>query len=74
MSIWEGFFKVSFFFSEKIRADLLALPISKEAKEIIKSAKPMGKTMRFLPIIFEISDDKQLNDIYILAQFRKENI
>jgi len=74
LSIWEGFFKVAFFFSEKIRNELLALPISKEAKEIIKNTEPMGKTMRFLPITFEISDDKQLDDIYVLAQFRKENI
>jgi len=74
LSIWEGFFKVAFFFSEKIRAELLALPISKETEEIIKSAEPRGKTMRFIPITFEISDDKQLDDVYVLAQFRKENI
>lgn len=74
LSIWEGFFKVAFFFSEKIRAEILALPISNEAKEIIKNTEPMGKTMRFLPITFEISDNKQLQDVYILAQFRKENI
>jgi len=74
LSIWEGFFKVSFFFSADIRDELLALPISQEAEEIIKNAKPMGKTMRFLPVTFEVSDDKQLKDVYILAQFRKENI
>ena len=74
LSIWEGFFKVAFFFSVKLRAGLLALPISKETEEIIKSAEPMGKTMRFIPITFEISDDKQLGDVYVLAQFRKENI
>ena len=74
LSIWDGFFKVSFFFSGKIQDELLALPISADAKEIIKNAEPMGKTMRFLPIIFDISDDKLLHDIYILAQFRKENI
>ena len=52
----------------------MALPISKEAIKLIKNAKPMGKTMRYIPITFDIRDDKQLNDIYILAQFRKENI
>ena len=74
LSIWEGFFKIAFFFSTETRAELLALPISQEAEEIIKNAKPMGKTMKFIPITFEISDDKQLEDLYILAQFRKENI
>ena len=74
LSIWDGFFKVSFYFSEKIRDELLALPITNESKEIIKNAVTNGKTMRFIPIIFDIDDDKQLDDVYILAQFRKENI
>lgn len=74
LSIWNGFFKVSFFFSEKIRNELLALPISSVTKELITSADSMGKTMKFLPIIFDISEEKQLADIYILVQFRKEKI
>lgn len=74
LSIWDGFFKVSFYFSEKIRDELLALPITNESKELIKNAVTNGKTMRFIPIIFDIDDDKQLDDVYILAQFRKENI
>jgi hypothetical protein len=74
LSIWEGFFKVSFFFSEKIRDELLSLPITKTNKEIINNTVTNGKTMRFLPIIFDVDSDKQLNDIYILSQFRKENI
>jgi len=74
ISIWEGFFKIAFFFSTETRAELMALSISEEAIELIKNAKPMGKTMRYIPITFDIRDDKQLNDIYTLAQFRKENI
>ena len=74
LSIWDGFFRVAFFFSAKVQEELLALPISDEAKEIITSTKPMGKTMRFLPIAFDIDNAKQLNDIYILSKFRKENI
>lgn len=74
LSIWEGFFKVSFFFSTKVQEELLVLPISQDAKSIIKNAKPMGKTMKYIPVIFDISDEKQLNDVYVLMQFRKENI
>ena len=74
LSIWEGFFKVSFFFSEKIRADLMNLPITEGAKEKIEYAETMGKTMRFIPIVFDISDDKLIGDLYILAQFRKEKL
>lgn len=74
LSIWEGFFKVSFLFSEKTRAELLSLPLSEETKEVISGTEPSGKTMKYLPIIFDITDDNQLDDVYVLAQFRKENI
>jgi len=52
----------------------MALPISKETEKLIKNAKPMGKTMKYIPITLDISDEEQLEDVYILAQFRKENI
>jgi len=74
LSIWEGFFKVSFFFSEKARDKLLTLSISEDTKDLIRNIQPPGKKMRFLSIIFDVENDKQINDIYILAQFRKENI
>jgi len=74
LSIWEEAFRVSFFFSEKVRAELLSLPITEAAKEIINNTEANGKTMKFLSIIFDITDDSQLNDVYVLAQFRKENI
>lgn len=74
LSIWEGFFKVSFFFSAIIQDELLHLPISEEAKCIIKNANPMGKTMRYLPIIFDVYNNNQLNDLFVLMTFRKENI
>ncbi|MFT3985488.1 MAG: DUF3788 family protein [Lachnospiraceae bacterium] len=74
LSIWEGFFKVSFFFSAKIRIKLLSLPISTNAKEIIKNTEATGKTLKSISIIFDINDVCQLNDVYVLAEFRKENI
>lgn len=74
LSIWEGFFKVSFFFNEKTRNELLDLPISKEVKEMIRSIEPHGNKMPFLSVIFDVSNDKQLDDILVLSQFRKENI
>ena len=74
LSIWSGFFKVSFFIGSDIQGELLALPISQNTKEQIKDAKPMGKTMRFLPIVFDISDEGQLSDLYILSEFRKTRV
>ncbi len=74
LSIWAGFFKTSFFFSANSKSELLTLPISQEAKEVIKNAKPMGKTMRSIPVVLDINVEKQLDDIYILSEYRKEKI
>lgn len=74
LSIWEGFFKVSFNFKFETREELLNLPISDEAKDMIGNAEVSGKTLKFIPVIFDVDDEKQLNDIYVLMQFRKENI
>jgi hypothetical protein len=71
LSIWEGFFKVSFFFSAGVRDELQSLPISEETKEIIKNAQPMGKTARFIPLVMDIDNDRQLSDVYAIAEFRK---
>lgn len=74
LSIWEGFFKVSFYFNDNIRPELLNLGLSDDVKEIIENAKPMGKTMRFIPLTIDVKTDKQLENIYILAKYRKNNI
>ena len=70
-SIWNGFFKTSFYFPASVQDELLKLPISRETKEIIKNAKPMGKSMRFFPVVLDIKSDGQLSDVYEIAQFRK---
>jgi len=74
LSIWEGFFRISFFFSTSVKDELQNLPISQETKEIIENAKPMGKTMRFIPVVMDIKTDQQLSDVYAIAQFRKVKI
>jgi len=73
-SIWEGFFKVSFFFSNTAKDELLDLPLSQDTKKLIKNVKPMGKTMKFIPVTLDIKTDKQLSDVYALAEFRKMKV
>ena len=65
---------MSFNFSEKKRDELLALPISATAKEMINATEPKGKTAKYLPVIFDISEESQLKDVFVVAEFRKENI
>ncbi|MCL2641904.1 MAG: DUF3788 domain-containing protein [Candidatus Bathyarchaeota archaeon] len=74
LSIWEGFFRISFFFSTSVQTELQNLPISQETKELIKNAKPMGKTMQFIPVTMNITVAQQLDDVYTIAQFRKNKV
>lgn len=74
LSIWEGFFKVSFLFSAKVQDELLSLPISKKTKDIIANAEVNGKTMKYISVIFDVDDSSPLDDIFVLMTFRKEKI
>lgn len=74
LSIWEGFFKVSFFFGASVLDELVNLPISETTKELIKNAQLGGKQIQFIPVIFDIEDETLLNDVYELAKFRKIKI
>jgi len=71
LSIWEGFFKVSFFFSASLQNELMNLSIGQKTKDIIKQAKAMGKTMRFIPVVLDVTNEKQLGDVYAIAEHRK---
>ena len=70
LSIWEGFFKVTFFIPEKARADLLDLSLDNEIKSAIEQAKPLGK-LKFFPLIFSLRSDELFNTVYTIADFRK---
>lgn len=74
LSMWEGFFKVSFHFSEKVRTQLLSLPISDDTKERIHKAPTNGTKMTFFSVIFDVASDVPLSDIYQIAEFRKHSI
>lgn len=74
ISVWRGFFRVSFFFGFDMKKDLLELSISQNAKELIRNTEPMGKSMMFLPLVFDVSNEEQLGDLYILSEFRKTRV
>jgi hypothetical protein len=70
LSIWDGFFKLSFFISEKVRAEALELPLDDERKEMIENAKQMGK-LKFFPLVFDLRSDELFGEIYTLVDFKK---
>lgn len=72
LSIWEGFFKITFYFSLKYRMDLVKLPLENNVKQQIQEAKPMGK-LRFFPIVFDIHRDEGLEPVLFLLDYKKKN-
>ncbi len=68
LSIWEGFFKVSFFFTEKHLEGIAALEISETIKEEFARAKPVG---RLIPMIFDVCKKEQLDDLLTVVRHKK---
>ena len=65
LSVWEGFFKTSFFFLERHLEGIAALEIE-ENSFIIE--KEWGK---MIPFIFNINDKKQFPDLLKIIRFKK---
>jgi hypothetical protein len=59
LSVWSGYFKTGFYFTEKSMEAILALEIEKDLKETFLSTKPIGKLK---PLVIDISSREQLKD------------
>ncbi len=67
-SVWEGFFKISFYFTEKHLEAVAALQISETVKDSFAAAKPIGK---LIPLTIDISTTGQLEDLLTVVRFKK---
>lgn len=70
LSVWEGFFKLSFYIGEKLRADLQSLALSESTMKMITEAKTMGK-LKFFPLIFDVYSNELFGDLIKLINFQK---
>ena len=68
LSVWEGFFKVSFFFTEKHLEAIAALDISETVKNKFACEEPTG---RLLPMVIEVNNENQLKDLLTVVRFKK---
>lgn len=68
LSVWEGFFKTSFFFMEKHLEAIAKLDISETIKDEFAKAKTIGK---LIPMIFDINKENQLGDLLTVVWFKK---
>jgi hypothetical protein len=68
LSVWDGYFKTSFFFTEKYTERIAALNIADEIKANFFRTKSIGK---LLPMLFDIREKDQLTDLLKVVEFKK---
>ncbi len=68
LSVWEQYFKIAFYFTEKHCEGIASLPIDGVIKEQFSKSKPIGK---LLPLVINITDGSQLNDTLKIIEFKK---
>jgi len=69
ISVWEGFFKTVFYFTEKHLKGIADLDISEQIKEDFCRMKPIGK---LLPMVININRQEQLVDLLKVVWFKKK--
>ncbi|MDR0431424.1 MAG: DUF3788 domain-containing protein [Tannerellaceae bacterium] len=68
LSVWEGFFKTSFYFTEKHLEGIAALDIFESIKADFAQAKPSG---RLIPMIIDVKGESQLTDLLTIIRHKK---
>jgi len=71
LSIWDSFFKVTIYVPEKVRADIVSLPLDDEVKQMIADSKQMGNKLSFFPLVFELYSYEMFEAVFSLADFKK---
>jgi hypothetical protein len=68
LSFYQGFFKITFYFSEKQRDELLnQFP---HYDGLIRTAQAMGKSHQFFPLTFEVYSEEHLEIIFKLIDYK----
>ena len=68
LSIWQGFFKVSFYFTEKTRPGILSLSIADEIKTRITNEPVKGK---LVSLVIDVSETAHLKDVFALISYKQ---
>ncbi|MDX9853974.1 MAG: DUF3788 family protein [Tenuifilaceae bacterium] len=69
LSLWEDCIKTGFYFTEKTGVGVLELDIDSKIKEVFKEAKPIGK---LIPLIIDINQHSQIEDLKAVVRYMKE--
>jgi hypothetical protein len=67
LSVWDGFFKTTFYFTEKNGAGIATLDVKQELKDKFEQHRLIGKLK---PLTIFIHSEDQLNDLLVLAEYK----
>jgi len=67
LSVWEGYFKAGFYFTEKTGSGINELAISESIKADFKACKNIGKLK---PLTLDISKDDQIHDLIEIIKYK----
>jgi hypothetical protein len=68
LSIWDGFFKTTFYFTEKNGAGIAELNVDQKLKDIFNTGKWIGKLK---PLTVNIEHADQINDVLKIVDYKK---
>jgi hypothetical protein len=69
LSVWDGYFRTVFYFTEKNCTGLFDLGISQSILDDFQSQKPIGK---LLPLVIEMKVEEQLPDVLKIIEYKKK--
>ena len=68
LSVWENHFKTGFYFNGNTRSGIFSLKINQEIIQHFEEAKTVGK---LFPLVLEIDNKNQLEDLKELIKYKK---
>ena len=67
LSVWEGHFKIGFYFTERFVPGIMELGINQSIKDDFSNSKPIGKLK---PLTISVFCEDQINDVLTVAEFK----
>jgi hypothetical protein len=67
LSVWDKYFKLSFYFTEKTSKGINALDIDSSIKNGFKTNKPVG---RLVPLVINVNKKGQLKDVLKIIGYK----
>ncbi|MBN1649779.1 MAG: DUF3788 family protein [Bacteroidales bacterium] len=68
LSVWDAYFKVGFYFTEKTSSGIFNLDIEDGIKKAFDQSKNIGK---LIPLVVDVSKKEQIKDVLKIIEYKK---